>query len=244
MNLIKKIVFKIISFVPTKITVFIIELLLWSKSENLNPKKALAFLFEVDKILYGLEGRNATRYDGGIHAKHRLMNYHKFFIDNIPIGSRVLDIGCGNGALAWDIVKNVKDVHLIGIDINSESINLARRNYQSSNLQFISGDATKDLPNEKFDVIVLSNVLEHIEKRIEFLTIIKEKYQPKLFLIRVPMFNRDWRVPLKKEIGVDYRLDETHFIEYTFEEFENEINQSGLKIKSKQIIWGEIWAVI
>lgn len=244
MNLLKIIIFKIISIIPSRLTIFLIELLLWSKSENLNPKNALKFLFEVENKLYGLEGRNATRYDGGIHVKHRLMNYHKFFIDNIPINSKVLDIGCGNGALAYDVAVSVENVDIVGIDLDVRNIKMAKEKYQNSNIDYVLGDATKDLPDEGFDVIILSNVLEHIDKRIDFLEGINEKYKPSLILIRVPMFNRDWRVPLKKEIGVDYRLDETHFTEYTFEEFESEIIHSGLIIRSYKINWGEIWAVI
>lgn len=51
-------------------------------------------------------------------------------------------------------------------------------------------------------------------------------------------------MPLKREIGVDYRLDNTHYIEYTNEEFEQEIKAAGLKIVSAKVNWGEIWAVV
>jgi hypothetical protein len=85
-------------------------------------------------------------------------------------------------------------------------------------------------------------VLEHIEKRVEFLRMLQDKYQPKKFLIRVPIFERDWRVPLKQELGVDYRLDATHFIEYRQEEFAAEMQQAGLTILHIQVNWGEIWA--
>jgi len=114
----------------------------------LEPKKALLFLFQIQKDIYALEGFNATRLDNGIHAKHRLMNYHKFFIDNIPDGSVVLDIGCGNGALAADIAKNVKNVEIIGIDLNPNNIKFAKENYNYKNLEFLIGDATKDLPQK------------------------------------------------------------------------------------------------
>ena len=43
------------------------------------------------------------------------------------------------------------------------------------------------------------------------------------------------------ELGVDSRLDETHFTEYTQESFKHEANLAGLDIVSMQIQWGEIW---
>ena len=244
MSALKTILFKIISLIPTSLIVFKIKALLWGKSENLTPREALRFLFEVEKELYGLEGRNASRYDGGVHAKHRLINYHRFFIDNIETGAKVLDIGCGNGALAYDVAKNVEGVEVVGIDLSEKNIQIARKDFAATNIEYVVGNAEKDLPERKFGAVILSNVLEHIERRVELLQKIKAKYNPNKILIRVPMFDRDWRVPLKKEVGVDYRLDETHFIEYTFEEFQKEIRDAGFKIRGYKINWGEIWAVV
>jgi len=92
-------------------------------------------------------------------------------------------------------------------------------------------------------VVVLSNVLEHLDDRTKFLKLLKERISPSKYLIRVPIFERDWRVPLKKELGVDYRLDPTHRIEYTQEEFFNELHQTGLRTEAYEVRWGEIWAV-
>src|SRR4051794_40465749 len=32
---------------------------------------------------------------GGVHPKHRIMNYAQFFVDEVQPSDRVLDIGCG-----------------------------------------------------------------------------------------------------------------------------------------------------
>ena len=45
----------------------------------------------------------------------------------------------------------------------------------------------------------------------------------------MPLYELDWRVPLMEGLGVDYRLDFTHCIEYTQELFAEEIEQAGLK---------------
>ena len=150
----------------------------------------------------------------------------------------VLDIGCGNGALTYDVAKKAKKV--IGIDLNEKNILTARRKYSRENIEYIHGNALSDLPKEQFDVIILSNVLEHIDKRVEFLVSLK-KLAPK-FLIRVPMLNRSWIDLYKKELGLEYRLDKTHFIEYTFEGFKEELDKAGLRILDYSIQFGEIWA--
>lgn len=212
------------------------------KALTLSPAESLQFLFELENKIYRLEGQESIRYGNGIHTKHKHIKYHDYFINNIPKGSRVLDIGCGNGALTADIAERVTGVFVYGIDIVSANIEKAKQTFNKENIKYICGDALIDLPDEKFDIIVLSNMLEHIEKRIEFLKSLKKRYQPSSFIIRIPIFERDWRVPLKKELGIDYRLDSTHYVEYLQEEFFEEIKQAGLKVTNHQIKWGEIWA--
>jgi 2-polyprenyl-3-methyl-5-hydroxy-6-metoxy-1,4-benzoquinol methylase len=168
------------------------------------------------------------------------MNYHKFFVDNVSENDTVLDIGCGNGALTYDVAKKAKEV--VGIDLNEQNITTAKNKFSRENIEYIHGDALTELPNEKFDVILLSNVLEHIDKRIEFLTSLKN-LAPK-FLIRVPMLNRSWIDVYKKELGLEYRLDRTHFIEYTFNGFKEELNRTGLNVLDYSVQFGEIWAVV
>jgi len=175
-----------------------------------------------------------------LHPKHRIMSYHQFFVDNIEIGNKVLDLGCGNGALTFDLGK--KASYVVGIDLNKKNIQTAREKFGRENVKYIVGDAIKDLSNEKFDAIILSNVLEHIEDRLAFLESIKH-LAPKI-LIRVPMINRDWITLYKKELGVEWRLDNTHQTEYTFETFKKEIEQAKLSIQDCSIQFGEIWAIV
>ena len=96
--------------------------------------------------------------------------------------------------------------------------------------------------------MTLSNVLEHIEHRIEFLKkLIKQiSWQDKTnkkLLIRVPMIDREWITVYKKELGIDYRLDPTHYTEYIYTQFEQELIESGIGILSYHIRFGEIYAV-
>jgi hypothetical protein len=58
----------------------------------------------------------------------------------------------------------------------------------------------------------------------------------------VPLSTRDWRVPLRKELGLFHFSDPTHYTEYTQESFEDEIRQAGLQVTDLRINWGEIWA--
>lgn len=214
------------------------------KVSALPPAEALKLLFDLENRLYGIMGRESIRYGKGIHTKHRHIRYHDFFIDNIEEGSHVLDIGCGNGVLTVDIAAKVKKSTVFGIELNEESVKYAQKKHSRNNVTYVQGDALKDLPDMRFDVIVMSNVLEHIKKRVPFLKSLIKRYNPGKFIIRVPIFERDWRVPLMKELGIDYRLDSTHEIEYRQEDFWAEMWKAGLREVKSCIKWGEIWTVL
>jgi len=184
----------------------------------------------------------------GIHPKHRITKYKEWFLEHIEPGWVVLDIGCNTGLMPHLMAGKAKFVY--AIEISQQHIIEARLKKQRINLEYICADATQyDFSRcRKIDCITLSNVLEHIDAREEFLrTLIRNvnwnDRNRKRFLFRVPMLNRDWLVLYKKEMGLDYRSDKTHHIEYTFEEFEKELLRAGISIVERSIRFGEIYAV-
>ena len=203
-------------------------------------KLLVRLALQLHSFSYKLASKLAIKAEGDLHPKHRLMNYHEFFVSNIDPQNQVLDIGCGNGALAFDLAKKAQ--HVVGIEIQDKNKKAWEQKFAAPNLTFLVADATTYKPEHTFDVVVLSNVLEHIEHRVEFLRHIKH-LSPK-FLIRVPMIDRDWITLYKKELGLEYRLDQTHFIEYTLEDFTQELEQAGFIIQSSSVHFGEIWAVV
>jgi len=201
---------------------------------------------KIHSFLYSIISRYAILLENGIHPKHRIMQYKEWFLNHIEPGWVVLDIGCEKGRMAEMLIQKANKVY--GIDINSDAIEFAKMNVNNKNIKFICGDATQfDYSDiEAIDCIILSNVLEHIENRVEFLQKLIKRVKwrefPR-FLIRVPMINRDWLTLYKKELGLDYRLDKTHYIEYTFEEFQDELKKAGLSIGKYEIKFGEIYCV-
>lgn len=210
-------------------------------------KIILNFFVKLHNFSYKIISRLAILENGGIHPKHKIMNYHEFFIDNVNENDEILDIGCGKGENAFDIAQKAKKV--LGIDILESNIKIAKEKYHlacqqtgKEKLEFLVGDATKYNFDKKFTKIVLSNVLEHIENRIDFLQNLHSITN--VILLRVPMIDRDWLSVYKKNKGFEYRLDPTHFIEYSLVELKNELKSAGWKIESYSIQFGEFWGVI
>jgi SAM-dependent methyltransferase len=212
-----------------------------AKAHSLPPEDGLRLLLRIDSALYPMEGELAVKYGAGTHTKHAHMRYHDFFTERIGPGERVLDVGCGIGAVAYSIASKT-GAKVVGIDIEPKRIEQAERENSHANLTYVVGDATVGVPEGSYDVVVLSNVLEHREERAGFLRALLASARPARVLIRVPLFERDWRVPLKRELGVEWRLDDDHEIEYTPATFEQETSEAGLEIVEQQLRWGEIWA--
>ncbi len=212
-----------------------------TRALKLSPAKGLRFLFGLDTALYPLQGRLAVEYDGGIHTKHRHTGYHDFFVRRVRKGERVLDISCGNGALSFDLAEK-SGANVAAIDLDPENIKTAQENYAHSRIVYRQCDVLTASLDGSFDTIVLSNVLEHLPNRSEFLRKTVERIRPSRIILRVPVFERDWRVPLKQELGIDFRLDNTHLTEYTLESFAAEMAAANLLVVHQEVRWSEIWA--
>ncbi len=207
---------------------------------NKLDKFRLSLYIKLHNYLYQKISKLAIKLNDDIHPKHRIMKYHQYFLDKIEKNSNVLDIGCSIGLISYKIAEKAKKV--VAIDINKKNIAIAKKNHSRDNIIYINADATKYQFEESFDYIILSNVLEHIKDRNSFLK--KIRNSAKFLLIRVPMINRGWLPLYKRELGFEYMLDSTHYIEYTLDTFKKEMDAAGLKILSYSIQFGEIWAKI
>jgi SAM-dependent methyltransferase len=207
------------------------------------PAAALRELLLIDTDVTGAINEDALRYDHGVHVKHRLMRYHDFFVERLAAGERVLDIGCGYGAVAYSMASRT-GATVVGLDMDPANVQSARVRFVHDRLSFAEGEAPHVLPEGRFDVVVMSNVLEHVEHRVRFLGEVQRRVGAARWLLRVPMFDRDWRPALRRELGLFAYSDPTHFTEYTRESFEQEMRDAGFAIHHLQVNWGEIWAEV
>ena len=227
---------------PAAILARLVGLAVAARARGLAADDGLRFLFAVQARLDNALAEGAVRYGKGVHPKHRHMRYHDFFVAHVAAGQRVLDVGCGNGYLAWRIAADA-DAKVVGVDIVDSNVEKAKKLHAHPRAQFRVGDILREIPDGHFDVIVMSNVLEHLPDRAALLRRIAAATGASRFVIRVPNFERDWTVPLKKELAIDWRSDSTHETEHTPAEFDAEMREAGLVVRDCKLCWGEIWAV-
>ena len=246
---------KHVIFAFAKVLACILAILPWVLREKLHlgllivesrigaSASSIERLFLLRDSLDRLISERAIALGNGVHPKHTLMGYHEFFISNIEKSSVVLDVGCGYGAVARSIGKALPSTKVIGVDNDPTRFDQIAQFDNPVNVEFIFGEAPKSVAGIQADVIVLSNVLEHIEHRVSFLKSLVSEVRPKKVLIRVPYFKREWSVAFRKEHNMSYFNDPTHFIEHDEEDFSQEMSQANLEIQDIQFIWGETWAV-
>ncbi len=216
-------------------------------SRRLEPHARARFCAAVETPLYDVIDQAALETSGGVHPKHHLMRYHEFFVERIRPGESVLDLGCGYCAVARSIVLKAGAI-VTGMDFSRS--NLAQANAMiereglSDRLTTVYGDITTQRAGDdgqRFDVVVLSNVLEHLADRERLLAQYVRWYRPRVMLIRVPAFDRNWQTAWKAELGIDYRCDQTHETEYTEASLRAELKSAGLGIVELISRWGEYW---
>jgi 2-polyprenyl-3-methyl-5-hydroxy-6-metoxy-1,4-benzoquinol methylase len=81
---------------------------------------------------------------------------------NLAPGTRVLDVGCGNGATCVEFQK--RECNVTGVDLSEQGIEIARRTCPTGRFEVLPADDNllASLQEEPFDLIVSTEVVEHL----------------------------------------------------------------------------------
>lgn len=115
----------------------------------------------------------------------------KLIAQMVPIGSRVLDIGCGQGDLL-EILAQERNAAGHGLELSQSGVNTC----VARGLSVVQGDADKDLsyyPDDGFDVVILSQTLQATQRPKDVLQ--EMARVGKQLIVSIPNFGH-WAVRL------------------------------------------------
>ena len=152
----------------------------------------------------------------------------------IKPGENVLDVGCSEGYLA----KYLPDNKVWGIDYNTAAIKIAKIfcvEAKVVDLEKIENLNIKLIFEQKFDIVVFADILEHLTNSREVLQYFLKCLKPKgRIIVSLPNVAL-WRIRLRLLFGkfdyTDYGvLDKTHVHLYTYKSAEEFLLKENLRI--------------
>jgi len=145
-------------------------------------------------------------------------------------GSKVLDVGCGVGTLSFYLAS--KDMKVLGLDLSRKAIRLARENAKSLGVSKMTNFYVSGFPSDKvkgkFDLIVMSEVLEHMSNDIEVIKYVAQFLKNNgIVLVSVPLKS----APLYR-LGLLHNFDERvgHLRRYSVNDIYLLLRENGLKV--------------
>lgn len=150
--------------------------------------------------------------------------------------SIVLDVGCHTG-LTGKTLKKLSGGQVWGIDISEKAIKKAKKVLDKTILTDINSPDL-DLPKNFFDLIIMSNILEHLPNPSAILIKFKKFLKKRgLFLIAVPNI-AFWSIRLGLLVGkFEYQdfgvLDKGHLRFFTLSSSRKLVQEAGLEIKEE-----------
>lgn len=97
----------------------------------------------------------------------RYFDYYTRFVSKylrlLPKGSKVLEIGCGDGLALSILAKKFRSLTFVGIDISNIFVSYAKKYRPSGNLRFQEEDSMNlSFGVNTFDAVISTDVVEHI----------------------------------------------------------------------------------
>ena len=96
--------------------------------------------------------------DNGLFAAHGLDPGTALLIESLEVGptDRVLDLGCGWGAIGVAAARQAREGHVVLTDVNRRAVGLARANLRTNRIQNAevrAGSLFAPVEGERFDII-------------------------------------------------------------------------------------------
>jgi len=154
------------------------------------------------------------------------------FLECIPEPKKIVDAGCGKGMIALACARRFPYAEVIGVDLN-ETQNRTNRQVAEmtgiTNIRYLTMDVMKLSDVGRFDLIVSTDMLEHLENDLGGVKMFLEALEPEgHLLVHVPHLTRNtlgWRRANWMDVEGHVRPG------YTKEGLTDLLNKGGFSVK-------------
>lgn len=151
---------------------------------------------------------------------------------------RILDIGCATGTNGIWIKKNLNVELLVGLEIDTEMAEVAKKSYDEVyNVDIETANIDITFLNYSFDYVILGDILEHLKDPWNILlqvkTILKQNGKAIISVPNIQHIETFIQVYMKGKWAYNERgiFDKTHIRFFTLKNIEDLVSFAGLKVE-------------
>jgi ubiquinone biosynthesis O-methyltransferase len=156
-------------------------------------------------------------------------------------GAATLDVGCGNGYVARRVAEATGG-RVVGIDVSAETIRYASEHNAHPATEYLQGSVEEFEPAERFGLITLYEVLEHVDDPDGLLQRLSSWLQPGGHLVLSTPNRSSLNRRIKRQPGLRWlyrrltkrdpdRAHPQHVEEYTYDELLQMLRSAGLEVE-------------
>lgn len=166
------------------------QYLLVYDNEKITDTKLIEYFDSIEKLVKGMPLQHITH-------QQEFMKMNFYVDENVLIprpdteilveevieiarkinAKKILDLCTGSGAIAVSLAKYIENSQITAVDISGNALNIAKQNAKSNLVQnqitFIKSDLFKNLPKEKYDIIVSNppyikqDIIKTLDKEVQ-----------------------------------------------------------------------------
>lgn len=184
------------------------------------------------EIIDNKERKYAYNFDFDVMHPYMIKSFKSFKVDG-----DVLELGCYKGAFTKRLLELFE--YITCVEASKEAIDYAKKVLSGNDIEFINGRFEEVILEKKYDNIILTHVLEHIDDRVALLNKINTQWlsdEGVLFVVCPNALAASRQIAVK--MGLLSKSDDVtegekehgHRITYTRDTLREDINKSGLEI--------------
>jgi len=116
----------------------------------------------------------------------------------VPLGARVLDVGCGTGSVSR-LLEDYREAQIVGIEPNAERAAIGRQRGVDVRAGYLTSELLATLG--RFDAVVFADVLEHLADPGAMLRLVRPVLRPGGYVVASVPNVANWTVRARLLLG-------------------------------------------